>query len=296
MAKYRVSYQVLRKQGEDMKAVAKMVDGYAEKVGKIRGKLGSDNMLAEIRNNLQKLSAQLLESRAVINTAGELLVKNVEDYGSAETRQVSKIDAMKAHSRDFYKRPVAVASAGGGRGSGGGGGATISSGASSGSAGASSGGAGLSGGSAPEPATTVNYTDNSVNVTYNAEPANYASQSMPDVAAVSAGSANAASSPRAVASESAAPQSVSAQPAAGAPARNAAIIGGSALGGAVVASGAVFGGMELKKRNANNPRSRDSAEADDEPESDGYDPEAELANAIQRVRELENEGAAAEKG
>ena len=116
MAKYKVSYKILRQQGEDMKAVAKMVDGYAESIGKIRGKLGSDNMLAEIRNNLQKLSTQLGESRAILNTAGELLVKNVESYGGVELRQVKKVDAMKSQNRDFYKRPVVVASAGGAAG------------------------------------------------------------------------------------------------------------------------------------------------------------------------------------
>ena len=295
MAKYRVSYQVLRKQGEDMKAVARMVDGYAEKVGKVRGKLGSDNMLAEIRNNLQKLSAQLLESRAVINTAGELLIKNVEDYGGAETRQVSKIDAMKAHNRDFYKRPVAVASAGGGRGGGGGGGTSAYSGASPGSPGASPGGAGVSNEPAPAPTTNVNYTDNSVNVTYNAEPAEYAAQPMPDLAPASAGTVREAPPQQPVAPGSAAPQPAGAHPtAAGAPARDAAVIGGSALGGAAAASGAILGGMGLKKRNAKKSQARDSIDESGEPEDDDYDPEAELAEAIRRVRDLENEDTAQE--
>jgi hypothetical protein len=113
MAGYKVSYKVLRQQGESMKTVAKMVDDYAERVGRITGKLGTDNMLAEIRSNLQKLRTQLGESRAILNTAGEFLIKSVENYGGAETRQVKKVDAMKAHNRDFYKNPVVVASAGG---------------------------------------------------------------------------------------------------------------------------------------------------------------------------------------
>ena len=73
MAGYRVSYQVLRQQGEDMKAVAKMLDGYADKVAQISGKLGDDALLAEVRGNLQKLRGQLGESRAVLNASGVIV-------------------------------------------------------------------------------------------------------------------------------------------------------------------------------------------------------------------------------
>jgi hypothetical protein len=116
MANYKVSYKVLRQQGEDIKAIAKLVDGYAERVGQIRGKLGDDGLLAEVRSNLQKLQAQLGESRTVLNTSGEFLVKTVESYSGVETRQVKKVDGTKAHNRDFYKNPVAVASVGGAAG------------------------------------------------------------------------------------------------------------------------------------------------------------------------------------
>ncbi|MDR1728470.1 MAG: hypothetical protein LBT74_11210 [Acidobacteriota bacterium] len=113
MAGYKVSYKVLRQQGEALKAVAKLVDGYAERVGQVGGKLGDGEMLAQVRTNLQKLREQLGESRAVLNTAGECLSKSVESYSGVETRQVKKVDGMKAHQRDFYKNPVVVASAGG---------------------------------------------------------------------------------------------------------------------------------------------------------------------------------------
>mgnify|MGYP000845351488 CR=1 FL=1 len=113
MAKYKVSYKVLGKEAEELKAVAKLLDGYAERVSQIQGRLGQDEALAAVRNNLQKLGAQLGEARAVLDTAGQILAKSVENYTGAETRQVRKVDSLKAHNRDFYKNPVAVASAGG---------------------------------------------------------------------------------------------------------------------------------------------------------------------------------------
>jgi hypothetical protein len=150
MAGYKVSYKILRQQGDDMKAVGKLVDGYAENVSQIRGKLGSDNMLAEVRNNLQKLQTQLGESRAVLNTAGEFLVQTVDSYSCVEVRQVKNVDGSKAHNRDFYKNPVTVASVGG----------------------AAAGVAAAIPVNEPAPANTVNYTDNSVNITRSAaEPA-----------------------------------------------------------------------------------------------------------------------------
>ncbi len=77
MPSYKVSYKILRQQGEDMKAVAKLVDGYTERVAGVRGKLGNDNMLAEVRSNLSKLQEQLVESRTVLNTAGEFLGEDI---------------------------------------------------------------------------------------------------------------------------------------------------------------------------------------------------------------------------
>lgn len=114
MASYKVSYKLLKEQGESIKATAKLLDGYAQRIDSIKSKLGSDEMLSEIRSNLQKLNVQLNESRTVLNVAGELLVKNTEAYNNTEVRQVKKVDSIKAHNRDFYKNPVVVASAGAG--------------------------------------------------------------------------------------------------------------------------------------------------------------------------------------
>lgn len=157
MAKYKVSYKILREQSEELKTVAKLLDGYTEQVEQIRGRLGQDEMLSSVCDNLQKLCTQLGESRAIINMAGEVLSNSVEDYNTLETRQVKKVDALKAHNRDFYKNPVVVASVGS-------------------TAGASAAGA-----------TTINYTENNtyINTTPNTSGMESTVTSTP-VAAVSA--------------------------------------------------------------------------------------------------------------
>lgn len=120
MAKYKVSYKMLRQQGEELKNVAKLLDGYAEKIKQTRSNLGNDDMLSSVRNNLNQLSTQLGEMRAITKLAGDVLTEGVEGYSALETRQVKKVDSLKAHNRDFYKNPVVVASVGSGGGSGGG--------------------------------------------------------------------------------------------------------------------------------------------------------------------------------
>jgi len=103
MANYKVSYKVLKQQGEELKAVAKLLDGYNERLNQVISRLGQDETLTQIRTNLQKLGVQLGESRAIINTAGELLSKSVESYSNVETRQVKRVDSLKAHNRDSTK-------------------------------------------------------------------------------------------------------------------------------------------------------------------------------------------------
>jgi hypothetical protein len=263
MAGYKVSYKVLRKQGDEIKAVAKLVDGYAERVGQISGKLGSDDMLAEARANLGKLRTQLGESRAVLNTSGDLLIKSVESYGGAEKRQVKKVDGMKAHNRDFYKNPVVVPSAGGGA-------AGVAAGAggagAAGAAGVGAGGAGTAGAAAPaaapvsssesEPSPVGGYTDNSVNI----------SQTV----------AGPAADPQPTATVAAAEFTGGKMP-------DGAKLAAAMAGGAGAGAAAVLGGIQMKK----NQDAAKAAEAAISSENDEYDPEAELEKAIQRVKELE---------
>ena len=108
MAGYKVSYKVLSQQGEKLKAVAKQMDDYASRLDAIRGKLGSDNMLSSVRQNLQKLSQQFGETRATLTLSGQVISQCVEGYSGQEKTVVQKVNSTRAHNRDFYKNPVTV--------------------------------------------------------------------------------------------------------------------------------------------------------------------------------------------
>ncbi|TCL59035.1 hypothetical protein EDD76_105211 [Kineothrix alysoides] len=254
MANYKVSYKMLAKQGEELKAVAKLVDGYAERVNQVRGKLGQDEMLAEVRNNLQKLNTQLGESRMVLNTAGELLSKTVETYTGTETRQVKKVDNLKAHNRDFYKNPVTVASAGG-----------------------AAGGAGAA---AAQPATaTVNDTDSSIGV-QSVEVVSYSETT------VTTSTVEVTTEPVQTAVPLSGPAGASAATDSGMEA-----MAGMAVGVGSVA-GAVGGGALLGAKYLHEEHKKKKAEETDKANSgsgDTYDPEIELAAALERVHMLEED-------
>lgn len=250
---YKVSYKLLRQQGEEMKAAAKLIDSYGQRVAQIGGRLGEGELLQEVRSNLQKLRTQFGESGAVLNTAGELLLASVESYGGAETRQVKKVDSYKAHNRDFYKNPIVVASAGASVGG--------------------MAGAVPTAGAGAAPSTAINYTDNSVNVTYNTP--------VPEAGAPAASFAEPVTPAAApmTAQPSAGPSVAAGTSAAGklSGAATAGILGGAA------GAGAVLGGAYLKKRRDGGQSSPEKPPASDS----SYDPEAELEKALQRVRDLE---------
>jgi hypothetical protein len=268
MPSYKVSYKILRQQGDDMKAVAKLVDGYSERVAQVSGKLGEGDLLAQVRTNLGKLREQLGESRTVLHTAGEFLTKTVDSYTGVEIRQVKKADSTRAHNRDFYKNPVVVASVGG----------------------AAAGGAAAVAAptvSAPAPsAPTMNYTDNSVNVNYVAvESAPAAAAPAAPVAAPVSMSAPVAPAPVAA--------PVTSVPAAG---NVSAGIGAGVAAGAGVIGGVLGAGAVIGVKHLINENKKDKAAAAEQQEKDrqdaaqaGYDPEAELEKAIARVQELEKE-------
>jgi hypothetical protein len=272
MAGYKVSYKILRQQGEDMKAVAKLVDGYSERVTQISGKLGSDHLLAEVRSNLGKLREQLLESRTVLNTAGEFLVNTVESYTGAEIRQVKKTDGTRAHNRDFYKNPVVVASVGGAAA---GGAAAMPSPAAS---------------AAAPAATTVNYADNSVNVNYvSVESAPAAADATPAAfSPVTADVPQGNTVPASMSASSAAAAAPTVSVPAGVTADNigsAGVAAAAGIAGAAVGAGTVIGAKHLKGKDKK-VKAKDNSSDDG---SDDYNPEEELEMAIRRVKALETE-------
>ncbi|MCR4990592.1 MAG: hypothetical protein K6A38_07000 [Lachnospiraceae bacterium] len=111
---YKVSYKVVSEQGEQLKNTAKDMDNYIQSLNQIVSKLGNDELLNSVREDLKKFQKQLEEEKTILNLAGQILSEIVQSYSGAEKKSVQKVDKTKAHNRDFYKRPVAVASAGGG--------------------------------------------------------------------------------------------------------------------------------------------------------------------------------------
>ena len=122
---YKVSYKVVSEQGEQLKNIAKEMDNYVTRLNQIVSKLGNDELLQSVRNDLNKFKQQLEEEKTVLNLAGQVITDVVQNYSGTEKKSVGKVDKAKAHNRDFYKRPVSVASAGGGASAGAAAGATF---------------------------------------------------------------------------------------------------------------------------------------------------------------------------
>ena len=110
---YKVSYKVVSEQGEQLKNISKEMDDYISRLNQIVSKLGNDELLQTVRGDLNKFKQQLEEEKTVLGLAGQVITDIVQHYSGVEKKSVAKVDKAKAHNRDFYKRPVAVASAGG---------------------------------------------------------------------------------------------------------------------------------------------------------------------------------------
>lgn len=115
---YKISYKVAAEQAEQLKNIAKDMDNYVNQLNQIVGRLGNDELLQSVRNDLNKFKKQLEEEKTVLNLASSVISDVIQSFSGVEKKSVGKVDKAKAHNRDFYKRPVAVASAGGGAAAG----------------------------------------------------------------------------------------------------------------------------------------------------------------------------------
>lgn len=115
---YKISYKVAAEQAEQLKNIAKDMDNYVNQLNQIVGKLGNDELLQSVRNDLNKFKKQLEEEKTILNLASSVISDVIQSFSGVEKKSVGKVDKAKAHNRDFYKRPVAVASAGGGAAAG----------------------------------------------------------------------------------------------------------------------------------------------------------------------------------
>lgn len=111
---YKISYKVASEQAEQLKNIAKDMDNYVNQINQIVGKLGNDELLQSVRNDLNKFKQQLEEEKTILNLASSVISDVIQSFSGVEKKSVGKVDKAKAHNRDFYKRPVSVASAGGG--------------------------------------------------------------------------------------------------------------------------------------------------------------------------------------
>ena len=83
---YKVSYKVVSEQGEQLKNMAKDLDNYISQVNQIISKLGNDELLVSVREDLKKFGKQLEEEKTIFNLAGQILSDIVQSYTGAEKR------------------------------------------------------------------------------------------------------------------------------------------------------------------------------------------------------------------
>lgn len=164
---YKVSYKVVSDQGEQLKKVSTDMDNYISQLDQIVSKLGNDELLRTARENLKKFRRQLEDEKVFMNLAGQIIVDAVQCYVKVEKKNVQRVDRAKAHNRDFYKRPVVVASAGAAAGAAAG--SAGYSGGSSSSAAAAAAASGRGGGAAAAAAASAS-SSSSATVKVNAGP------------------------------------------------------------------------------------------------------------------------------
>ena len=56
---YKISYKVVSEQGQQLQNISKDMDNYISQLGQIISKLGSDELLQSVRNDLNKFKQQL---------------------------------------------------------------------------------------------------------------------------------------------------------------------------------------------------------------------------------------------
>ena len=267
MAAYKVSYKILAEQGSVLKAVSKEVSAYVDRLNTVKGKLGDDQLLGEIRQNLGKLAQDLSESQAFLTMAGELLAQSVDGYSTVETIVVKKTGETRASKRDFYKNPVSAGGSGG----------IASAVYTVGSAGTAAGSAAApaaAGSAGPAPSSAgrqVSYVDQSVNLNISGGSfgTGQPSQPVPEMVKLSAAGQAAAAAGGGT---------------------GAAAMAGAAIAGAAAGAAAGAGGVAAALKMTGEKKSGQEAPPEAEPQppaQDGFeDLEAQLEAAKKRLEAL----------
>ncbi len=112
MSEYKVSYKLLAQQADDLLKVSSQLTTYSDQLSAIVPKLGEDELLQQLKTNINELAASMAESAELTSIAGNTLKESVEEYSNTEVKLVQHSEGTKAHSRDFYKNPVSVGGGG----------------------------------------------------------------------------------------------------------------------------------------------------------------------------------------
>lgn len=123
MAKFKVSYKLLKQAAQDLETVSKEVIDHMDALEKVGNNLQDESVLTGVKRSLLDGSAKLNEYMESLKTISKSMTLVVEKYTATENNNSKKMDSARAHNRDFYKNAVSVPSAS--VGSSGGGGAAV---------------------------------------------------------------------------------------------------------------------------------------------------------------------------
>ncbi len=113
MSEFKVSFSLLKQQIEELKKVATQMQTLAEKVSTASTNLGQDELLASARSSLVNSASNIGSKAELLAIASATLGEIIEEYTGTETKNVTRAEGTKAHSRDFYKNPVVISDAAG---------------------------------------------------------------------------------------------------------------------------------------------------------------------------------------
>ncbi len=108
MSEYKVSFNLLKQQIDELKNVATQMQSIAEKVSAASVNLGQDELLATARSSLMNTASNIGTKAELLGIASATLGEIIEEYTGTETKNITRAEGTRAHSRDFYKNPVTI--------------------------------------------------------------------------------------------------------------------------------------------------------------------------------------------
>ncbi len=113
MSEYKVSFNLLKQQIDELKTISTQMKNIAEKVLVASANLGQDELLSTARTSLINVSSNIGSKSELLAIASATLGEIIEEYTGTEKKNVTRAEGTRAHSRDFYKNPVVISDAAG---------------------------------------------------------------------------------------------------------------------------------------------------------------------------------------